>query len=394
MDKNKLRRIIREEIQNLNESNMSGAIYHFTQRVKLLRILTDDYLKMANSIGKPAEVKHQRGRMKYASFTTIRHAGVGYAKQMQKEESDVDVRITFDARKLGSNHKIVPAQYYNTTRQADWTAMKRSLQDENEVRIVSNKNGIKGVSKFITSIDILIRESEVNSVSDGDDYDYIESIHALAKKRGIKIRYFDSESTWNLGRKASDYWYGFFESKNTPAPEPYKIVPEVKPLGWVHCRQYLAAYILLERFAHKNILQRFLDYVKDNSHGTKIYGEEIEFGGLKSFAESEYKKFKKGSLESYKSAIDKGWYIGKAISQGGSDKLGISTVFHSLVWILKDNYFPPVQSALYKIHAYKERYIKERPPKPDEDGIIHDPDRGFNEFVFKVMLGIKDYGQK
>lgn len=204
MDKNKLRQLIREEIQLLNE-NMSGAIYHFTKLEPLVSMLTKDSFKLSYGYYTESEL-HMRGRSHYASFTTVRHGGVGYPSGFNP--NGYSVRIAFDARKLGNNHKMTAVQWFDDT--DNWSPDARGMRDENEVRVISNKKSIENINKYIGYIDIKIPEFDGGD-SIGHYYlDLLQRIHLIAKKMNIKVRYFHNKQ-WNLGRKSSDLIYNYID---------------------------------------------------------------------------------------------------------------------------------------------------------------------------------------
>jgi hypothetical protein len=214
MDKNKLRRIIREEIQNLNESNMSGAIYHFTFMNSLISILRGDYLdlkKVKGDVQAKSELRFQRGRSHFASFTTIKNGTVGYSYDSNAMNfgDGVDVRIAFNARKLGFNYKLVPAQYF-VDEIGDFIPSTRNQMDENEIRLISNKGKVEGISKYIEYVDIRVSKNAFNEKDSTLSYN-LKKTSLFAKKRGIELRYFLG-SDWNNGRKMSSEIYDYVMS--------------------------------------------------------------------------------------------------------------------------------------------------------------------------------------
>jgi hypothetical protein len=198
MRKVELRRIIREEISKLHENNMSGAIYHFTRYRFLESILDSDTLKLTDGrYGRDKEF--QRGKSYFGSFTTGKAGHVGFPLRYKMR-----IRIAFDARKLGANHKLVGVDYYG-----DYTfksAEHKMRKDENEIRLISNKVSIPNVSKYIKYIDVAVNEDIYEN-----DEDTLNKLYLLAQKRGIEIRYSYNKD-WNLGRNYENHYRIFVPS--------------------------------------------------------------------------------------------------------------------------------------------------------------------------------------
>lgn len=182
-------KILKEEIENILCEGATDYLYHFTQIDNMLKILKTNTLGL--SVGfTEYEFKHNRNKYFFLSLTNSRSANIGYPITFY--EGLPLARITFNGRKLNSNFKIKPIDYNNLPRVKSVTLHDRSY-DEMEERLISNKNIITNIYKYIESIDI-------RYVDEMDDMDIIKikNIKKICDENNIKCnivkpKYFNNK---------------------------------------------------------------------------------------------------------------------------------------------------------------------------------------------------------
>jgi hypothetical protein len=376
MGKNKLRQLIREEIANLNESNMSGAIYHFTKLRRLDSILNGNSFILTSALGKEGEERHQRGRMYFASLTTVRNGGVGY-----QGNENMDVRIAFDARKLGFNHKLVPAQYYQNVEY--WLPGTRATQDENEVRLVSDTQFIDNISKYIKYIDVYAHPND-----DGDVF--LKRVYASVKKLGIEIRFYTSKATFKIGgerynklmkAKIADYEESEASKSRRRSDRPEIYTPSGSEP--IYGKSFYVPYILLKMFNRKSMLNIFIKYIIENFNSCgKKADAKCDERSIRALGDVEYNNVMGAVLDSYNSMKKNDELVMhfdymSVIFSTNSDEL----FNDDILLCIKQGKVPLINKTLYKIYTERKRYIN----RMVKNGDTHDEaaSKFFEKYVLK-----------
>lgn len=148
--------------------SLTDIIYHFTFANKLINILKTNQINLTPIFGTTADLELNSGKMYTLSLTSSRSSDIGYAASLPKQEL---VRITFDGRKLNYNFKSKRVDYWQHPKDPNNPLYKPnqsetpkdtklfykhiSRQNELEDRIISDKNTIKTINKYIDKIEIL-----------------------------------------------------------------------------------------------------------------------------------------------------------------------------------------------------------------------------------------------
>jgi len=173
-----IKKLLREGL--INES-ATPILYHFTRLIKLENILKSNELMLTTNVGTPADA-NKTNKYYYVSFSTSKSIGHGYGTQFTTESS---VRIKFDGTKLNNNYKFQPIDYWQNPRTPDLMKNNKN-NDEMEDRLISNKNSVPNINKYIISIDIF-----ANKITD--------TLYNLIKNSGIKVNFYGNAKDFGVG---------------------------------------------------------------------------------------------------------------------------------------------------------------------------------------------------
>ena len=188
----------------LIKESLSGIIYHFCNFENVYHILMSNKMILTSAYNTTSDLKFQRGRLFYASFTRQYSGEIGYAKHMNDMfSSQIDKktgkprnmdsqklwsRITFDGDLLSQNYKGV--QVNNQAHGVDIITNRQS-----EDRLITNKPYIDGVTRYILGVDILLPANMRKDVA-AKRRKMIRTM-IISSKVGSKIRVFTDEKEFN-----------------------------------------------------------------------------------------------------------------------------------------------------------------------------------------------------
>jgi hypothetical protein len=174
-------RYLESKIKNILNEGSSDTLYHFTSAQNLLNILNSDELSLTSTVGSKSD--HNVNKNKFFYLSTTRSKSSGYKRG--------DTKIVLDGRKLKYNNKIIPVDYWQSSKnRADWdtdNAYIDSLKSsEQEDRIISDKPVIPNASSYILAIHIYI--NYVNET--------LKNIIELCESKNIKIYLYNNKKNW------------------------------------------------------------------------------------------------------------------------------------------------------------------------------------------------------
>jgi hypothetical protein len=163
----------------LTETHLQD-LFHATGETNLLQILKDDSLKLAFAGGTQSDLSYNKGHQFFLS--TMRQKYGNYARDIGKETGFIKhhVVIHLDGSALtAAGFKVFPIDYWGNGPE----------YSEQEERIVSNKDEISPLKKFVKDIHVYIPTELKHQLT-------IESIHEisnLAPKRGVKVYFYKQQ---------------------------------------------------------------------------------------------------------------------------------------------------------------------------------------------------------
>lgn len=165
----------------LNESLQK--VFHATPIDALYSILKTDKLELVPNIA--SVEKHLGGKEKYYYLSTMRNKSGKYFLGSDKKTKTPRVETYFilDYDYLKSRMKSLPVDYWESGRN----------NSEEEERFWSNDSELKGLSKFIKSIHVLV-DNEKNKKK------YLQ-LQFMANGRQIPIFFYDKPENYVLGKK-------------------------------------------------------------------------------------------------------------------------------------------------------------------------------------------------
>lgn len=165
----------------LNESLQK--VFHATPIDALYSILKSDKLELVPNIA-PVE-KHLGGKEKYYYLSTMRNKSGKYFLGSDKKANSprVETYFVLDYDYLKSRMKSLPVDYWESGRK----------NSEEEERFWSNESELKGLSKFIKSIHVLVDDEKSKKK-------YLE-LQFMANARKIPIFFYDKPENYVVGKK-------------------------------------------------------------------------------------------------------------------------------------------------------------------------------------------------
>jgi hypothetical protein len=357
MQRNDIRNIIREELRLLNESNMSGAIYHFTNVNRATSIMEGNKLRLANAFHSEHEMNLNRGKLFYASFTTGRNSTVGYASYFEGNDRG-QVRIAFDSRSLGNNNKIVPANWGKKTH----SPSDRAKYDENEMRVVSYKSEIKNISKHILYIDVAVSGKDVQI---GQINRNIKELHIACKERGVTLRYF-IDSNFDNGVKYSEEAFRLYDTDLFTDP-PRVRGKRPDNYGEMNGKLFLSVYVWLRNYKRNKILDTFINHVATKFTTVNVYGYDnthdsdsldYDTAMLRKLGEQEYRSLVSGIKSSIGNAEYKSFFKQKGTELKPGEYLDSFKeiiTFHSIPNVVKAQIFKIQKHYLRMMDKYDKK---------------------------------------
>lgn len=188
-----IKKIIIEQIGNRLNESVSDKVYHFTYLDNLLNILENNKIYLTPSFGITSDANINSGKLYSLSLTRSKNVmqnyrGIGKNLKYASEK----VRIEFDGRRLNANYKSKPVDYWQTPKTKETTTMSNSY-DELEDRIVSDKNEIPQINKYISKIDIFVSIEKESFVQKCHQIQY------AAEKLNIPCYFYDNGKDFNWG---------------------------------------------------------------------------------------------------------------------------------------------------------------------------------------------------
>ena len=159
----------------LNES-AGNVIYHFTSLFNLYHIIKTDTFALTPSLSREEDSKLNKNKLFYASLTRSKIGDYGNNKHVM-------ACLVLDKNKL-NQFKIMPVDYYQN----------KSLTNEMEERLLSDKPYIKNFINYIISVDIFIRPQRL------DDLSFLKKIKHLCDSVGIDVRFFKDHTNFNYSK--------------------------------------------------------------------------------------------------------------------------------------------------------------------------------------------------
>ena len=160
----------------------SDILYHFTWEHRLENILHKNSMYLTTGVGTSSDNIHNKNKGYFASFSRTKSTKHGYGGKFNREGA---VRIKFDGKKLASKYKIFPIDYWQYPRTSN---LMGGSGDEMEDRLVSNRNEIPEIDKYIISIDVFLPKEGIN-----------EELIKNAEILGIKLYFYDNSKYFAFG---------------------------------------------------------------------------------------------------------------------------------------------------------------------------------------------------
>lgn len=166
--------ITEEQLRNLLNEGASDIGYHFSKSNKyLINILHNNRIYLTPTF--KGEIDYRINKDNFYFLSTTRSKSTGFIGG--------EVRFKLDLKKIKHNYKIIPVDYYGTTK----------LYDEQEDRIILNKSYIPNFNKYIISIDVILNK------------DLINDIIYYTDKYNIPLNVFENKKDLLLSKNPIDY---------------------------------------------------------------------------------------------------------------------------------------------------------------------------------------------
>lgn len=180
-------------IKKIIRESVSDKVYHFTYVDNLLSILQNNKIYLTPSFGITSDANINNGKLYSLSLTRSKNVMQNY-KGIGKnlDYASGRIRIEFDGRRLNANHKSKPVDYWQYPRTKDITTMSNSY-DELEDRIVSDKNEITQINKYISQIDIFL------NVKNESFMQKCHEIRHAAENLNVPCYFYDNGKDFNWG---------------------------------------------------------------------------------------------------------------------------------------------------------------------------------------------------
>jgi len=182
-------KLIKTFEQHINERKIRDVLYHFTGITQLVNILKSNRMCGSLVLGSDIEMKFNKSKPYYISFTRGIHGGIGYAAKYND-----GARIVFNRRSIRNHGKLVPVDYYKGKRFG-------KNDDEMEDRLIMDKGCIQYIMNHIEEIHIYDSDLINNVLTDE-----IRVITNICHKHGIPLHIFDNKKAYDIGKinKAKD----------------------------------------------------------------------------------------------------------------------------------------------------------------------------------------------
>ena len=157
-------------------------LFHATYHTKLLKMMTDNAIKLAFAGGTQADMNLNRGFHFFLSTSRVKYGNWAGGDELGPKTITRDVVINLNGRALtAAGYKVFPVDFWGA-------GPDKSEQEE---RIVSNKDEIPFSSKFIKSIHVYlaIDPTHANSFT----LERLHEINKLAKTINIPIYFYPTE---------------------------------------------------------------------------------------------------------------------------------------------------------------------------------------------------------
>jgi len=188
-----IKRIIKEEFENILSEGLSKILYHYTHISNLFSILKMNKFATSSNLGSVADAWKSGGKNFF--FSTSRAKGMsGYGK------NHGNVAIVLDGEKLNQKYKGSPVDYWNWSfKRSDYKSDNdyiNALQSkELEDRIMTDKPYIDNAKDYILEIHILTK-----GYQDFVDKGEVQEILRLAGN--IPVYFYDNDNDFKLQNKA------------------------------------------------------------------------------------------------------------------------------------------------------------------------------------------------
>jgi hypothetical protein len=174
---------------------ISNVLYHSTGIMQAASIIEDNRFILSADFAKDAEMKSGKP-MFYLSTTRSR---AGSYHNSENSMFNGTVIFVLDGRKLAQTYAGKPVDYWGDSFRNEHGV---PLNDEMEDRIFSPTRTIPAL-KYIMSVDIMMKEPRRSTFSDEPMKDTHRGLNKLifaAKRAGVPVRVFDTQSTMLTGR--------------------------------------------------------------------------------------------------------------------------------------------------------------------------------------------------
>jgi len=188
-----IKRIIKEEFENILSEGLSKILYHYTHISNLFSILKMNKFATSSNLGSVADAWKSGGKNFF--FSTSRTKGKsGYGR------NHGTVAIVLDGEKLNQRYKGFPTDYWNwSTKRSDYKSdndyMDVLKSKELEDRVVTDKPYIDNAKDYILEIHI-----QTSSYRNFIDKGEVQEILSLAGN--IPVYFYDNENDFRLQNKA------------------------------------------------------------------------------------------------------------------------------------------------------------------------------------------------
>jgi hypothetical protein len=179
-------KLIKTFEQLINERKIRDVLYHFTGILQLLDILKSNKMCGSLVLGSDIEMKFNKNKPYYISFTRSIYGNTGYAAKYNG-----GARIVLNRQSIRNHGKLVPVDYYMGKRFS-------KNDDEMEDRLIMDKGCIQDIIKHIEEIHIYDSDLVHNILTDE-----LKVISTICDKHGIPLHVFDNKKSYDIGKVAS-----------------------------------------------------------------------------------------------------------------------------------------------------------------------------------------------
>jgi len=325
------------KLRDLLIEGLSPVLYHYTHIEALRNILKQNKMRLSVAFGTKSDFDKNLKKLYFLSLSRIKWGGFARSEFYDKNPSAM---VVFDGKKLSNNYKGGSVDYWGRemrTSALQNKDLERYLKnDENEDRLVSDKDEIPNIKKFIKEVHVYVPENLTGR--------YTGELQDLDKAYK-PIYYYRTESAFKLLNK----------NKATTNLKDLKLdVDDTTPFSDNEEKRELyniTSIINLYNAKNFNNLEK-----RDNEMMTTIWrtggSEGMYFSDLKTQIENEIHNYKKDGR--YRDQIRE---LGKIIRKTKFNN--VTELIHYLVrkvWKLKES--PDKYKELMKF-AYPELYKKE-----------------------------------